>query len=168
MKTAYFGLGSNVGEREAMLQAAIDALAALDLRLMRVSPVYETEPREVRAQPWFLNAVLEAETDVMPRTLLGRTQRLERKLGRQRTVPKGPRSIDIDILLYGNFVVRAPDLEIPHPRIGERRFVLEPLAALAPQLRHPVTRRTIAEMLAAAPSQAIRRSDCTLRLPLRP
>jgi 2-amino-4-hydroxy-6-hydroxymethyldihydropteridine diphosphokinase len=149
-----------------MLQAALDALAAPDLRLKRVSPVYETEPLEVRSQPWFLNAVVEAEADVMPRSLLGRIQRLERKLGRRRTVPKGPRSIDIDILLFGNFVVKAPDLEIPHPRIGERRFVLEPMAALAPQLRHPVTRRTIAEMLAAAPSQAIRKSDCELKLPL--
>jgi len=157
LKTIYLSLGSNLGRREAHLKTAIDRLAARDLHVLRVSPTYETEPMDYTAQPHFLNLVVEAETTLFPMQLLARTGRIERALGRVRTVPKGPRTIDIDILLYGQSMVRTERLEIPHPRMAERRFVLAPLADLNPDLRHPRTRRTVKEMLEAAPRQGIRR-----------
>jgi 2-amino-4-hydroxy-6-hydroxymethyldihydropteridine diphosphokinase len=106
----------------------------------------------------FLNLVVEAETALMPLQLLSRTLRIERELGRKRAVPKGPRTIDIDIVLYGSSVINAPELVVPHPRLAERRFVLEPLAELAPDLRHPVTRRTVREMLAGVAAQKVRKT----------
>ena len=157
MKTVYLGLGSNIGDREAQLRAAIERLASNDLRILRVSPIYETEPLELTAQRWFLNLVVEAGTSLFPMQLLARVGRIERALGRVRTVPNGPRTIDIDILLYGASVVHSQKLEIPHPRMAERRFVLAPLADLNPDLRHPVTRKTVKEMLERAPEQAVRR-----------
>jgi 2-amino-4-hydroxy-6-hydroxymethyldihydropteridine diphosphokinase len=157
MKLVYLGLGSNLGDREKMLRAAIAELSTAELRILRVSPVYETEPQEVSGQAWFLNAVLEAETDLFPRQLLHRTSRVEQKLGRKRLAPKGPRTIDIDILLFGKAVVNTAELTIPHPRLAERRFVLQPLADLVPDLRHPVTRRTVREMLDALTGQTVRR-----------
>jgi 2-amino-4-hydroxy-6-hydroxymethyldihydropteridine diphosphokinase len=156
-KTVYLSLGSNIGDRARNLQAALHRFAAPDLRVMRTSPVYETEPVEYTAQRWFLNLAAEAATELLPMQLLLRIGRVERALGRVRTVPKGPRTIDIDILFYGRTIVRSARLEIPHPRIAERRFVLAPLADLAPDLRHPVTGRTIREMLDAAPPQTVRR-----------
>jgi len=165
MKTAYLGLGSNMGDREANLRACIERLQAPDLRVLRVSPVYETEPVDYTGQRWFLNLVVEAGTSLFPMQLLARTARIERALGRVRAVPKGPRTIDIDILLYSKAVVRSEALEIPHPRMSERRFVLAPLADLAPDLRHPVTHRRVSEMLEAAPPQTVRRVE---GLDLRP
>lgn len=156
MKTVYLSLGSNIGDRGGHLRGALEKLAAPDLRIVRVSPVYETEPVDFTRQPWFLNLVAECETTLFPRQLLARTQSVERVLGRVRTVPKGPRTIDIDILLYGNAVIQTPSLEIPHPRLAERRFVLVPLADLAPDLRHPVLRRSVRELLEAAPAQIVR------------
>ncbi|SPE42098.1 2-amino-4-hydroxy-6-hydroxymethyldihydropteridinepyrophosphokinase [Candidatus Sulfopaludibacter sp. SbA3] len=157
MKTIYLSLGSNIGDRAANLRAAIEALPAAGVKVLRISPVYETEPLEYTAQSWFLNLVVEAETDLFPVQLLARTARIERKLGRIRTVPKGPRTIDIDILLYGKAVVQSAKLQIPHPRIAERRFVLAPLADLVPELRHPVIQKTVRDLLAAAPEQVVRR-----------
>ncbi len=156
MKTVYLSLGSNVGDREDNLRAAIERLAAPDLHVLRTSPVYETEPVDYTAQRWFLNLVVEAETSLFPKLLLSRTARIERELGRVRTVAKGPRTIDIDILLYGKAVVESATLQIPHPRMAERRFVLAPLADLVPNLRHPVTHKTVREMLDAAPVQKMR------------
>ena len=156
MKTVYLGLGSNVGDRERNLAAALAQLAGPALRILRVSSTYETEPVDYTGQRWFLNLVVEAETDLFPMQLLARIVKIERALGRVRTVPKGPRTLDIDILLYGRAVIRSATLEIPHPRMAERRFVLAPLAELAPGLRHPLTRKTIREMLDAAPVQAVR------------
>src|SRR5690348_1251053 len=127
MKTAYLSVGSNVGDRESHLAHALERLAADDLRIVRASAIYETEPRDVPDQPWFLNQVVEIETSLFPKQLLGRVQRIERLLGRVPTRPKGPRTIDIDILLYGEVIVSAPGLEIPHPQLPYRRFVLEPL-----------------------------------------
>ena len=144
MKLLYLSLGSNVGDREANLRAAVERLGAA-----RVSPIYETEPVDYVNQAWFLNLVAEVETDLFPRQALAWTQRIERELGRVRTVPKGPRTIDIDILLFGGVLMRTKELEIPHPRMAERRFVLQPLADLAPDLRHPATGRTVWEMLAS-------------------
>ena len=162
MKTAYLSLGSNVGDRERMLSDALRLIQGPDLRVLRVSSVYETEPMEVRDQPWFLNLVAEIETDLFPRQLLSRTQKVEKQLGRKRTVPKGPRAIDIDIVLYGSSVIDTPELTVPHPRMAERRFVLEPLAELAPGLRHPLLRRTISELLPGAPGR-VRKKPGTLR-----
>ena len=156
MKLTYLSLGSNMGDREANLRAAIDRLATSGLHILRTSPVYETEPVDYADQRWFLNMVVEAETSLFPLQLLAQTQKVERVLGRVRTVPKGPRVIDIDILLYGTAVVRTAKLEIPHPRMAERRFVLVPLHDLAPDLRHPVTRATVAEMLRDAPPAVVR------------
>jgi 2-amino-4-hydroxy-6-hydroxymethyldihydropteridine diphosphokinase len=156
VKIIYLSLGSNLGDREAHLQKAVNLLGEGGVRVVRSSPVYETAPVEMTAQPWFLNQVVEAETDLFPKQLLSRTAKIERELGRARTIPKGPRTLDIDILLYANAVVRTATLEIPHPRMAERRFVLAPLADLAPDLRHPVTRLTVREMLAAAPPQTVR------------
>ena len=108
------------------MRAAIERLGAPGLRVLRVSAVYETEPVDYTDQRWFLNLVVEAETSLFPLQLLARAQKIERVLGRVRTVPKGPRIIDIDILLYGTAVMHGAKLEIPHPRMAERRFVLAP------------------------------------------
>ena len=155
--TVYLSLGSNIGDRKGHLRAAAERLAGPDLRILRASPIYETEPVDYTSQRWFLNQVVEAETALFPMQLLSRIGRIERELGRRRTIPKGPRTIDIDILLYGQAVVHNAALEIPHPRMAQRRFVLAPLADLAPDLRHPVTNLTIREILAGAPAEVVRR-----------
>jgi 2-amino-4-hydroxy-6-hydroxymethyldihydropteridine diphosphokinase len=147
LSIAYLSLGSNLGDRDANLQSALDRLNPL-----RVSPIYETEPVDYTAQPMFLNLVAEIQTELTPQELLEFTQTIERDLGRVRGIPKGPRTLDIDILVYDDAIIRQPDLEIPHPRMQERRFVLEPMADLVPDLRHPVTGRTIREMLMSLPS----------------
>jgi len=157
VKRVYLSLGSNLGDRESNLRAAVERMAAEEIAVLRVSPVYETAPVDYREQPWFLNMVVEADTRLFPMQLLARIGRIERALGRVRSVPKGPRTVDIDILLYGNAVIRRPRLEVPHPRMAERRFVLAPLADLAPELRHPVARRTVRELLNAAPAEEVRR-----------
>ena len=157
MKIAYLALGSNLGDREANLARARELLETAEVRITRASSIYETEPRDVVDQPWFLNQVMEVETSLLPRQLLKRVQKIEREMGRKRMVDKGPRVIDLDILLYGTAVVRTPGLEIPHPRMAERRFVLEPMAELAPELRHPVAMRTMREMAARVADQKARR-----------
>jgi 2-amino-4-hydroxy-6-hydroxymethyldihydropteridine diphosphokinase len=150
MKTVYLGLGSNLGDRAANLEKALTALTANGVGIVRRSSFYATEPVGFAPQHWFLNCVVEAQCDLMPRQLLRATQQVERQLGRRKTVRNGPRTVDIDILLYGGNVVRMPDLEIPHPRLAERRFVLVPLREIAPGFRHPTLHRTIGEMLAAS------------------
>jgi len=126
------------------------------VEVVRASRVYETEPQDLREQPWFLNMAVEAETRLFPMQLLHEVQRVERRVGRRRVVAKGPRTIDIDILLFGASVVETEELQIPHPRMAARRFVLEPLAELAPDLRHPVTRESVVEMLERVRGQAVR------------
>jgi 2-amino-4-hydroxy-6-hydroxymethyldihydropteridine diphosphokinase len=155
----YLSLGSNLGDRERHLQDTLDLLQAPDLRILRISPVYETEPREVRNQPWFLNLVVEAQTDLFPKQLLARTSKIERQLGRRRLIEKGPRTVDIDILFIGSFVLRTSTLTVPHPRFAERRFVLAPLADLVPEWRDPVSRRSVRELLAGTADQNVRRVD---------
>jgi 2-amino-4-hydroxy-6-hydroxymethyldihydropteridine diphosphokinase len=157
LKTVYIGLGSNLGDRAGNLQEARCRLEAAGLTVARASSIYETAPRDVPNQPWFLNQVVEAETEFLPRQLMAWLLRIEREMGRRRLVPKGPRTIDLDILLYGEMTVRALGLEIPHPRLGERRFVLEPLAELAGDTRHPRTLKTMREMLAEVTDQPVRR-----------
>jgi 2-amino-4-hydroxy-6-hydroxymethyldihydropteridine diphosphokinase len=155
----YLSLGSNIDDRQANLRSAIDALVAAGVDILRLSPVYETEPVEYLEQGWFLNLVVEAETALTAMQLLEVIGHIERELGRVRELPKGPRTIDIDILFFGAEVIHTPCLEIPHPRMTERRFVLAPLADLAPGLRHPLTGDTIAAMLQSAPPAAVRRLD---------
>jgi 2-amino-4-hydroxy-6-hydroxymethyldihydropteridine diphosphokinase len=157
VKTVYLSLGSNLGDRESNLRAAIESLSSSGIQVLRESPIYETEPVGYTEQGWFLNMVVEAETALFPMQLLTRTGKIERALGRLRTMRNGPRTIDIDILLYAHAVVRSPRLEIPHPRMHERRFVLAPLDDLAPDLRHPVLRKSVRQLLEAAPPQKIRR-----------
>ena len=157
MKPVYLSLGSNLGDREHYLESALLKLAAPDFHIRRVSSVYETEPVNSSDPRWFLNLALQAETDLFPMQLLWRVGKIEHALGRVRSVANAPRTIDIDILLYSRAVIHTAALEVPHPRMTERRFVLAPLAELAPELRHPVTRKTIRELLAAAPEQTVRR-----------
>ena len=144
-KVVYLSLGSNLGERAANLAAAIDRLRGLG-EVMAISSFYETEPVEFTAQPWFLNGVVKLSTERMPRQLLQAILDIERKMGRRRVQDKGPRLIDIDILLFGNSTVASKGLTIPHPAMHERRFVLEPLAEIAPEVRHPVLKRTMREL----------------------
>ena len=135
--TVYLSLGSNIGDREKNLRKAIRALAEASLRVTRVSSVYETEPVDFREQPWFLNCVVEAETAVPAPDLLGELRRIESHMGSQKLVPKGQRLIDIDILLYGHDTIDRPELQVPHPRMLQRKFVLVPLAEIAPNCKHP-------------------------------
>ncbi len=153
-KTIYLSVGSNVGDRAAQIARAVEALAVAGVRVARRSSLYATEPVDVRTQSWFLNCVLEAETDLMPRQLLHALQEVERALGRKKLVRRGPRAIDIDLLLYGASVVRVAELEVPHPRMAERRFVLVPLAELVPMLRHPTLHKTVTELLAETPDRS--------------
>jgi 2-amino-4-hydroxy-6-hydroxymethyldihydropteridine diphosphokinase len=162
LKTVYIALGSNVGDRPANLADAIERIKAAGVRVVRASSIYETEPRDLRDQPWFLNQVIETQTDLLPRQLLSRLKKIEREMGRKRIVDKGPRVIDLDILLFAESVVSTPELQVPHPRIAERRFVLEPLAEIAPDLRHPATKQTIREMLGRVTDQDVRKIQAGL------
>jgi 2-amino-4-hydroxy-6-hydroxymethyldihydropteridine diphosphokinase len=155
LKTVYLSLGSNLGDREHMLCSALEALGVAGVEVARTSSLYETEPLEMRDQHWFLNMIAECRTELFPVQLLKRLLKIELQLGRKRTVPKGPRTIDIDIILYERAIVRTTSLEIPHPRFRDRRFVLAPLNELAPDLRDPVTRRSIADLLKVAPEQKL-------------
>jgi len=159
MKTVYLGLGSNLNDREENLRGALKELNGGRIRVVRTSAVYETKPMYVEDQPSFLNLVAECETDLFPRMLLARLMRIEKALGRERTIRNGPRTIDIDILLFGKFVIDAPELRVPHPKMHERRFVLEPLAELAADLRHPLMGKTMKELLALLPAQGVRKLD---------
>ena len=154
MKAVYLSLGSNLGDRAENIRRAVEALEQRGVRISRQSAVYETEPVDIREQSWFLNCVVEGETDLMPRQFLHALHDTERSLGRRRRIPRGPRPIDIDILFFGSSIVRTPELEIPHPRMAERRFVLAPLAEIAPSLRHPTLNKTIAELLADTPDRS--------------
>ncbi|HTW65564.1 MAG TPA: 2-amino-4-hydroxy-6-hydroxymethyldihydropteridine diphosphokinase [Bryobacteraceae bacterium] len=162
MKTVYLGLGSNMGDREVNLREAVQRMEAEGIRLVHRSSLYETEPRDLHDQPSFLNAVVEAETELFPLQLLGCIRNIEQGMGRRRITPKGPRNIDIDILFYGRSVIRTAELETPHPRISERAFVLEPLAEIAAHFRHPVSGKTAHEMLASLEPQGVRRLNVSL------
>jgi len=177
-QVAYLSLGSNLGNRVANIKEAIEQIAAGLLNdgalteaqtndgdapdrkrpIKILSSFYETQPVEVPDQPWFLNVVLAIETTLTPHALLNFLLSIEKRMGRTRLRNKGPRKIDIDILLLGEAVISDPALKIPHPAMHLRRFVLEPLAEIAPALRHPVLGKTALDMLAdLPPSQIVRR-----------
>ena len=145
--TVYLSLGSNLGDREKNLRTAIAALADARVRLTRVSSLYETEPVDLREQPWFLNCIVQAQTEVPPPDLLHALHGIESRMGSKKLVPKGPRLIDLDILLYGEETVDTPELQVPHPRMLQRRFVLVPLAEIAPNLKHPSWKGPVSQLL---------------------
>jgi 2-amino-4-hydroxy-6-hydroxymethyldihydropteridine diphosphokinase len=150
MALAYLSLGSNLGDRDGQLRQAIRLLeAAGDVE--SVSSFYETEPVEVTDQPWFLNCAVALETEKTPEQLMAALLTIEGEMGRRRVQKKGPRSIDLDILLFEDEIIRLPNLTIPHPAMQQRRFVLEPLAEIAPEAQHPVLRKSVRELLAALP-----------------
>ena len=158
-KIVYLSLGSNVGDRVGNLKAAIAGLGTLG-EVVAVSSFYETEPVEFTAQPWFLNCAVKLDTEKMPKQLLAGILDVEQQMGRRRRgeQKKGPRTIDIDILLFGNSIIETKGLTIPHPAMHERRFVLEPLAEIAPEVRHPVFKKAIRELRDALPAgQAVRK-----------
>jgi 2-amino-4-hydroxy-6-hydroxymethyldihydropteridine diphosphokinase len=146
-RLVYIALGSNVGDRAAIFARAVAEMKRADLRVLRQSSLYETEPVGGPPQPWFLNAVVEAETELIPVRVLQVLQQIEQMMGRQRSIACGPRTLDLDILLDGDSVIRGGELEIPHPRMAQRRFVLAPLVELAPALVHPLLHKTVAELL---------------------
>jgi 2-amino-4-hydroxy-6-hydroxymethyldihydropteridine diphosphokinase len=159
LHTAYLSLGSNLGDRDANLREAIHQLEAVG-SIAAVSFLYETEPVEFTAQDWFLNCVVRLATERTPEDLLQSILNIEQSMGRRRAQSKGPRNIDIDILLFDDSVVNTTDLTIPHPAMHERRFVLAPLAEIAPNAQHPVLHKTARELLAALPAgQAVRKIE---------
>ena len=164
-KLVYLSLGSNVGDRQANLKEAIHRLGSLG-EVAAVSSFYETEPVEFAAQPWFLNCAVRLNTEKMPRQLLRGVLDIEQKMGRRREQKKGPRIIDVDIVLFGNSIIETKGLTIPHAAMLERRFVLEPLAEIAPEVRHPGLKRTMRELRDQLPAGQIVRKTSVVSKPI--
>jgi len=153
---AYVGLGSNLGDRAAYLLLGLSALSRLpETRLLRLSPVYETDPVGPPQLP-YLNMVAELETELSPKGLLAEMLRVEKALGRERRERWGPRTLDLDLLLYGDLVLEEAGLSVPHPRLHERAFVLVPLLDLLPEGRHPLLGQSFAELLASLDASSVR------------
>jgi len=145
-KRVYLSLGANLGDREANLRAAIGELPGAGVEVERISSLYETEPVDYLDQPWFLNCVVEGETKLGALELLDALREIETRMGSKKEFAKGPRLLDVDILLYGNETIATAELQVPHPRMLERKFVLTPLAEIAPELRHPSWKGTAQEL----------------------
>ena len=165
MPIAYIALGSNLGDRAAILAAATDRLGRLG-RVVARSSLYETEPVGYRDQPVFLNAALALETELEPLPLLHALLSIERESGRDRSrgLPKGPRTLDLDLLLSGDAIVALEELTLPHPALAHRRFVLTPLAQIAPHVRHPQLKQTMTDLLAQLPDEGENRVSSVRRL----
>lgn len=161
MPTVYLALGSNIGDREQNLREAIRLLADSAIRITKLSSLYETEPVDYLDQPWFLNAVLEAETALPASQLLATLCGIESQMGSKKPFAKGPRLIDLDILLYGEDTIATPDLQVPHPRMLLRNFVLVPLAEIAPTLRHPSWPASAVDLLSHSPDESQVRKHTT-------
>jgi 2-amino-4-hydroxy-6-hydroxymethyldihydropteridine diphosphokinase len=146
-ETIFLSLGSNVGDREKNLRAAIGFLPEAGVDVTRVSSFYETEPVDLLEQPWFLNCVVQGQTVVPAVELLRKLREVESRMGSRKVIARGPRLIDLDILLYGQQIVDTAELQVPHPRMHLRRFVLEPLVEIAPHAKHPFWRGTAADLL---------------------
>jgi 2-amino-4-hydroxy-6-hydroxymethyldihydropteridine diphosphokinase len=158
-KRVFLSLGSNLGDREQNLASALTQLGRQDIEIVKRSAIYETEPQDFAGQPWFLNMAVECRTKYFPLQLLAVVLEIERGLGRERharQILKGPRLIDIDILLYGRAVINTPKLTVPHARLLDRRFVLEPLVEISPQLKHPATGRLLRHHLLELHGQIVR------------
>jgi 2-amino-4-hydroxy-6-hydroxymethyldihydropteridine diphosphokinase len=145
MTRVLLGLGSNLGDKEKNIKDAITSISAFSI-IKKKSHLYHTEPVGFADQPWFLNCAIEIETEVKPHELLSLVKSIEQKLGRKKTITHGPRQIDIDILFYGDFVLKTKDLVIPHPLIQDRLFVLQPLLDIDPFFIHPVQKKSIQEL----------------------
>ena len=148
MIDAYIGIGSNMGDRAAHLAQALVAMTTLDnTRLLRRSPVYETDPVGPIDQPKFLNTAAWLATTLQPVELLGYLRDIERAAGRERDERWGPRTLDLDLLLWGDRIIDSEELTVPHPHMHERWFVLKPLSDIAPEAIHPVLKKTVLELL---------------------
>ncbi|MEM0466899.1 MAG: 2-amino-4-hydroxy-6-hydroxymethyldihydropteridine diphosphokinase [Candidatus Thermoplasmatota archaeon] len=145
MVQVYLGLGSNIGDKEKNIQKAIRSIREL-YSITKISKLYHTEPVGYKQQDWFLNCAVEIETDVHPEIILASLQMIEKKIGRTETRVNGPRTIDIDLLFYGDKIMNRVNLTIPHPRLHDRRFVLQPLLDLNPGFQHPILKKTIREL----------------------
>ncbi|MBV9083066.1 MAG: 2-amino-4-hydroxy-6-hydroxymethyldihydropteridine diphosphokinase [Acidobacteriaceae bacterium] len=159
-KLVYLSLGSNIGDREASLNTALNKIEQQEIHIVARSSMYETEPQDVTEQPWFLNIVVACETRYFPIQLLKILQGIERDMGRTRgpnVIRRGPRPIDIDILLFGSTAMNTPQLTVPHPRMLDRRFVLEPLIEVAPDLKFPGTMKPLRSFLPALSVQRVRK-----------
>jgi len=142
----YLSLGSNIGDRKKNLRDACSLLEKAHIKILRSSSIYETQPVDFVSQPWFLNQMLEVSTGQLPDELLEIIKKIEATMDRKRSLPKGPRKIDIDIILAGEFIQRTVHLEIPHPQMHKRNFVMIPLNEIAPGAVHPVFKKTIASL----------------------
>jgi 2-amino-4-hydroxy-6-hydroxymethyldihydropteridine diphosphokinase len=152
--TVYIALGSNIGDREKNLRDALTLLRGSNIQITKLSSFYETEPVDYLDQAWFLNAVLEAQTDLPAPELLRKLRTIETQMGSKKAFAKGPRLIDLDILLYNDSVIDTPELQVPHPRMLDRKFVLVPLAEIAPNLRHSTWPAPAAQMLQLTKDQS--------------
>ena len=150
----YLALGSNLGDRESFLRAAVVGLRSRGVEVLKCASIYSTAPRDVLDQPWFLNTVVEANTFLEADELLENCLAIENDNLRKRDTGKGPRTLDIDIIFYGDEIIRKPGLVVPHPRFAVRRFVLEPLSEIAADFVDPVSLKTVRELLAATPDTA--------------
>lgn len=159
---AYLALGSNLGDRLGLMQAALEALAYDALSILQISPVYENRAVGMGEADLFLNAIAEIETSLAPLDLLDRCLAVETQLGRVRTGQWAPRTIDLDLIAYGDEAIEHPRLRLPHPRIAERDFVLHPLNAIAPELRIGGLR--VADLAAASPSDDLKLFEDTLKI----